>query len=48
MTYATAYHQARQFRAGGMTSAELQERARRLDQAGQYGAAAAYRAVADE
>lgn len=46
--YVEAHRQAQQMKASGATTAELEDRARRFDDAGQYSAAAAFRAVATE
>ena len=45
-TYIEAHRWALQMKAGGATTAELHERARRFDDDGKYGAAKAFRDVA--
>jgi hypothetical protein len=48
MRYQEAHRWALQMKTGGATATELQERARRLDDDGKYGAAKAFRDVAAE
>lgn len=46
--YEEAHRQAQQMKTSGASVQQLQERARRFDDDGQYSAAAAFRAVATE